>query len=90
MTAIKATVRIALHGEPILFFHDVHENRHDMATCYTHVGQHSDAARAYYLECTKAPLSRAQRAACDELVREWNAQPGDTTITRTARSPWGY
>lgn len=90
MSTLKATVRIDAQGDPVIFFHDVRENRHDMATCYAHVGQHSDTVRTYYRECTKAPRSRAHRAACDALVREWNAQPGDTTITRAMRSPWGY
>ena len=77
---IAAVVRIEKDtGTPLIVF--------GADGCYAHIGQHSSIAREYYLTDTRAPGAPEERAACDQLVREWNALPGDLILREVKRLP---
>ena len=77
---IAAVVRIEkATGAPLIVF--------GADGCYAHIGQHSSIAREYYRRDTRAPNTTAERASCDALVLDWNAQPGDLILREVKRLP---
>lgn len=62
-------------GEAILFFTDNVNPHNKMVKCYAHMGQHSEACRAYMRQDCREPKTEKEHSDISALLVEWGRQP---------------
>jgi hypothetical protein len=62
-------------GEAILFFPDDVNPHNKNIGSYQHVGQHSEACRAYMRHACREPKTEKEHAYINSLLVEWGRMP---------------